>query len=71
MFQPLPRQFRVVKVAIAIGKLLIESACHGGLIVFFGQPGTPVQGCGRFCTRRIECDLLLELLLRFFIATLP
>src|SRR5208282_6897944 len=69
--QPLPGQFRVIEVAIAVRKLLIERARHRELIVFFSQTGAPIEGRRSFSARGIERDLFFEGFLGILVAALP
>src|SRR5580704_9511143 len=71
MFHSLSSEFGIVKIAIPIGELLMESSRHGRLIVFFGEPRSPVEGRWSFRSGRIQCDLLLECFLGLIVASLP
>src|SRR5436305_3810088 len=70
LLQALPPEFRIVVITVTVRELLIVSASHGGLVVFFGQPGAPVEGVGGLISPGIKSKLFVEFFLGFVVASL-
>src|SRR4051812_36123582 len=67
----LPGEFSVVIILEPPQELLVIGPCHGRVVIFLRQAGSPVERRWNFSGGRVVLDLLLKAALRLGVPPLP
>src|ERR1700736_6044378 len=67
--QTFPAQLGIVIISKAVRQFLVVSARGAGLIIFFGEPGPPIESRRGLVARGIHPDLFVKLFFGFLVSS--